>query len=54
MVPGIAWAHRSGLLLDKPDSRKRHQTPTPMIGGIIIFLGICLTCLLYTSDAADE
>jgi len=34
-------AHRLGLL-DIPGGRKRHAVPTPLIGGIVIFLAFCL------------
>lgn len=36
----IRSAPRLGLV-DHPDERKRHTAPTPMVGGIAMFIGIC-------------
>ena len=33
-------------LLDQPDSRKAHLQPTPLVGGIGMFLSLALTCAL--------
>ena len=32
-------ARRLGLI-DRPTERKRHDTPTPMVGGLAVFLGL--------------
>lgn len=42
----IKLIHRLGLF-DKPDSRKLHSTPTPTMGGVVIFLAMVLTCALW-------
>lgn len=39
-------AHRLDLLLDHPKGRKKHANPTPVIGGIAMFLGCMLTFFL--------
>ncbi|WP_437225199.1 MraY family glycosyltransferase [Planctomicrobium sp. SH661] len=39
------WAPRLGLV-DQPNSRKVHTTPTPMGGGIAIYLGVVIPLLL--------
>ncbi len=33
-------------LLDRPDARKQHQGAVPLVGGLGIFAGFALTCLL--------
>ncbi|MCK4837981.1 MAG: undecaprenyl/decaprenyl-phosphate alpha-N-acetylglucosaminyl 1-phosphate transferase [Desulfobulbaceae bacterium] len=34
-------------LLDKPDGRKNHLHPTPLVGGIAMFLALALACALF-------
>jgi UDP-GlcNAc:undecaprenyl-phosphate/decaprenyl-phosphate GlcNAc-1-phosphate transferase len=34
-------------LLDVPDNRKEHKSPTPMMGGIAIFIGMLLGAILF-------
>jgi UDP-GlcNAc:undecaprenyl-phosphate GlcNAc-1-phosphate transferase len=41
-------AHRAGLV-DMPDSRKQHETATPVVGGIAIFLAFAASQLLSSS-----
>ena len=36
-------------LVDKPDSRKRHQGAVPLVGGISVFAGICFALILTSS-----
>ena len=36
-------------ILDLPDERKIHKTPTPLLGGAAILLGILLLILLGTA-----
>ena len=41
-------AERSELLIDLPDkSRKFHERPTPLTGGIAIFVSLFISCKLY-------
>ena len=40
-------ADRLGLI-DKPTHRKRHGTPTPMVGGLAIFLGLAASLSVAT------
>lgn len=40
--PVAAWAG----LMDVPGGRKTHDNPTPLIGGIGIYLGVVVACLL--------
>jgi len=42
-------AHRVGLL-DKPDHRKKHQSPTPLVGGICIYLALVLSIFFVTDN----
>lgn len=37
-------------LVDKPGGRKQHCSPTPLIGGIAIFIGFVLACCLVPQD----
>jgi len=46
----LHFAHRLGLL-DRPGGRKQHCTPTPQIGGLVIYAALWALCF---SDAADS
>jgi len=35
-------------LLDYPSARKQHLAPTPLVGGIAIYLALCTALILYT------
>lgn len=35
-------------LLDHPSTRKQHETPTPLVGGIAIYLALCTALILHT------
>ena len=43
----VPKADRLGLI-DKPNHRKRHGTPTPMVGGLAIFLGLAASLSVAT------
>lgn len=49
-MPSIIKVAVSKGLLDMPDHRKAHETPTPAIGGIGIFLGFFVVLLLLAPD----
>ena len=38
-------------LIDKPSERKRHTKPTPMHGGLAIFLGLFVAGFLFSTPA---
>lgn len=40
-------------LTDKPGGRKKHASPTPIIGGIAMFLGLCVTVLIFSFPLTD-
>lgn len=40
-------------LTDKPGGRKKHFSATPLIGGIAIFLSLCVTVLLFSFPLND-
>lgn len=40
-------------LLDEPDNRKLHATPTPTMGGVVIFLAMAITCSLWFTFSND-
>jgi len=50
LYPSIALSKRLGFV-DKPNGRKRHLEPTPLSGGIVIFLAICLTNLFFEATS---
>ena len=50
LYPSIAVSKRLGFV-DKPNGRKRHQEPTPLSGGIVIFLAICLTNVFFEATS---
>jgi UDP-GlcNAc:undecaprenyl-phosphate GlcNAc-1-phosphate transferase len=37
-------------LVDKPNYRKRHQGAIPLVGGISVYVGICLYFILYWNE----
>ena len=45
-------AHKVGLL-DIPDKRKVHTNPTPLIGGIVVYLTIAITSLLLGNGSVQ-
>ena len=50
LYPSIIVSKRLGFV-DKPNGRKRHQEPTPLVGGIVIFLAICLTNVFFETTS---
>ena len=44
----LAIAEKIGII-DVPSGRKRHQNKTPLVGGLIIFMG-CLAFPFYRFD----
>ena len=50
LYPSIALSKRIGFV-DKPNGRKRHQEPTSLSGGIVIFLAICLTNVFFEATS---
>jgi UDP-GlcNAc:undecaprenyl-phosphate GlcNAc-1-phosphate transferase len=50
-VGAIAVARRVGLL-DYPDSRKRHVKPTPLVGGVCIYIALVLTAFMTNGQSA--
>lgn len=47
MPVAIKFAARAGLV-DVPNARKQHQMPTPLVGGIVIYLSLCATNILFS------
>ncbi len=39
---------------DKPNHRKQHKTPTPLIGGVAIYLAILITLLINANDLPSQ
>ena len=50
LYPSITVSKRLGFV-DKPNGRKCHQEPTPLVGGIVIFLAICLTNVFFETTS---
>jgi UDP-GlcNAc:undecaprenyl-phosphate GlcNAc-1-phosphate transferase len=48
-IPAIMKVAKEKKLFDLPDARKLHTSPTASLGGIGIFLGFFLSCLLTIS-----
>ena len=46
IMPGLIKLADKISLLDRPDSRKDHLHPTPLVGGICMFFALALTCAL--------
>lgn len=44
----IARLARYWQIVDKPDARKIHRTPTPLLGGTAVFFAFALTLLFYS------
>jgi UDP-GlcNAc:undecaprenyl-phosphate/decaprenyl-phosphate GlcNAc-1-phosphate transferase len=49
-IPAIMKVAEEKHLFDLPDSRKLHTSPIASLGGVGIFLGFFLSCLLTISD----
>lgn len=43
----IRFAHRNGIV-DKPNGRKIHIKPVPLMGGLAIFIGIVVPLVIFT------
>jgi len=50
LFPSIAISKRFGFV-DKPNCRKRHQEATPLSGGIVIFLAVCITNVYFEATS---
>ena len=48
-IPAIITVAESKKLFDLPDERKIHQTPIPSLGGLGIFAGFIIACLITIS-----
>ena len=48
-IPVIINVAQQKMLFDIPDERKIHSTPIPSLGGLGIFAGFVITCLLTIS-----
>ena len=46
LIPLVAQFAKRNKILDYPESRKMHSRPTPLLGGVGIFLGFLLTVIL--------
>lgn len=46
LTPVVAWFARRQKILDYPDTRKTHSRPTPLLGGVAVYLGFFLTIAL--------
>jgi UDP-GlcNAc:undecaprenyl-phosphate GlcNAc-1-phosphate transferase len=59
-TPGVLWAARSFNLIDNPNDRKVHASPTPTMGGTAIFLGVLGAgiaigaAVIYVLGAVDD
>ncbi len=40
-------------LVDVPNERKSHSAPTPLVGGLAVFVGLVITCLVAGGGGAD-
>ena len=47
-IPSIIHVAAKKNLVDVPDARKAHTTPTPSLGGIGIFAGVIFSTVLWT------
>src|SRR5437764_5470072 len=50
-IPVILTIAKEKKLVDLPNDRKVHKTPIPSLGGVRIFGGLVLGCLMCTSFA---
>jgi len=53
-IPAIMRVAKEKKLFDLPDSRKLHTSPIASLGGIGIFLGFFLSCLLMVSSKQNS
>lgn len=50
-IPSIVRVARMKSLVDMPDDRKLHSGAVPTLGGLAIFAGLTISCLLFTNAA---
>ncbi len=53
-IPVIIQVAKEKKLFDEPDERKVHKTVIPTLGGLGIFAGFILACLMCTPPAANS
>jgi len=53
-IPAIMRVAKEKKLFDLPDARKIHTSPTASLGGVGIFLGFFLSCLLTVSGKQNS
>ena len=39
---------------DKPSERKQHKTPTPLCGGIALYIGFFISYFLFVRDDLEQ
>jgi len=54
-IPAVVRVSKARKLFDQPGDRHSHSTPTPRLGGTMIFAGVILSSVLFTDvDDAHE
>ncbi len=46
-MPPIIWCANKNGIVDKPNGRKVHKKPTPLLGGTAIFIGFTVTFIIF-------
>jgi UDP-GlcNAc:undecaprenyl-phosphate GlcNAc-1-phosphate transferase len=46
-TPATRWLARRWGLVDQPGTRKAHRAPTPLLGGLALFLGVTLAFVAF-------
>ena len=52
LTPFAAWLAVRLEMLDRPDPRKLHSSPTPLLGGLAIYLAFVLSLGLFLPGTA--
>ena len=50
----IVRASREKGLFDNPNGRTSHDTPTPNLGGVAVFIGIILSVIIFAGFASSS
>ena len=53
ILPIIIFVARKFDITDKPDDRKHHKQPTPLLGGLGIFISFTITMLICVEHTVD-
>jgi UDP-N-acetylmuramyl pentapeptide phosphotransferase/UDP-N-acetylglucosamine-1-phosphate transferase len=54
LIPPLSWLARKLGYMDKPTERKQHKLPTPLVGGVAMFLGFVPSFTVFVGFADKQ